>query len=45
LILCDAKGRFLYEVLPEYFPDKFLTETEVELWALYFDEKEKRRKK
>ena len=30
--------RFLYEVRPDIFPQGFLTQTETELWSLYYQE-------
>ena len=39
--LCDLKNRFLYECRPDLFPP-MLTSLEIELWALYYPEKELR---
>jgi len=39
-MLADAKGRFLYEIRPDVFPQGFLTTTEMELQALYLDYKQ-----
>ena len=33
-------GKFLYEVLPNEFPEQQLTETEIILWEMYYKEKE-----
>jgi len=37
MILAHARGRFLYEVRPDVFPQGFLTEHEIELWGKYLD--------
>ena len=44
LALCYARGRFLYEVRPDIFPEGYLTDTEIELWGNYYDELEQTRK-
>jgi len=33
--------RFLFEVLPDFFPHGFLTEVEIELWSLFYASKQK----
>jgi len=38
-MLADMKDAFLFQVRPDLFPEGYLTDTEVELWALYFDYK------
>jgi hypothetical protein len=38
-MLCDLRGRFLFEVLPDLFPAGRLTDVEVGLWGLYYDAK------
>lgn len=38
MILCDLKGRFLYEVRPDLLP-AFLTPTEIALWDRYYADK------
>jgi hypothetical protein len=39
MALLDIRGgRFLYEVMPQEFPN-FLTETETMLWELYYIQK------
>ena len=40
--LCHAKGRFLYEVRPDLFPQGFLTRLEIELWNDFYEEKNER---
>ncbi len=37
LALCHARGRFLFEVRPDVFPEGYLTDTEIELWARYLE--------
>ena len=37
--LCEARGRFLYEVRPDWFPQGFLTDTEIRLWGIYYLDK------
>jgi hypothetical protein len=43
LLLADKNNRFLFEILPDYFPQGRFTATERGLWARYFEEKEKSR--
>ena len=43
LALCDLKGRFLFEVLPDLLPPR-LTDTESALWGRYYAEKNERAK-
>ena len=38
-MLCDLRGRFLFEVLPDYFPQGRLTDVEVGLWGQYYEAK------
>jgi hypothetical protein len=45
MVLCDMKGKFLYEVKPSLFPEGELTETEIQLWAMFYEEKNNRKKK
>lgn len=42
LMLCDLKGRFLFEVRPDLFPEGRLTPVELALWGQYFQEKNRR---
>lgn len=42
-MLADIKGKFLFEIRPDLFPEGFLTNTEVELWGIYFDSKKIRK--
>jgi len=44
LSLCDLKGEFLYRVRPDLFPLQMLTPLETQLWALFFEQREKGRK-
>jgi len=42
MVLCDLRGKLLYEVCPSLFPYGELSETEVMLWELYYEDKNKR---
>lgn len=42
LMLCDLKGRFLFEARPDVFPEGRLTAVETALWARYYAEKNQR---
>jgi len=42
--LCAERGRFLFEVRPDVFPEGWLTETETAVWGLYYAEREAQRK-
>jgi len=44
LSLCYERKRFLYEARPDLFPAGYLTNTEMELWGMYYDHIEKKRK-
>lgn len=35
--LCDRKGRFVFEVAPWIFGQKFLTEDEMWGWGVYYE--------
>jgi len=37
--LCDAKGEFLFRVLPDEFPQGYLTDAESLLWSFYYEKK------
>jgi len=39
MVLCDLRGKLLYEVNPSLFPAGELSETEVMLWELYYKDK------
>ena len=41
LSLCHAKGRFLFEVIPDVFPEGRLTEPELILWGRFLEHREK----
>ena len=43
-MLCDIRGRFLFEALPDLFPAGRLTDVEVGLWGLYYEQKHAERK-
>jgi hypothetical protein len=43
--LANSKGRFLYEILPDLFPQRFFSLIEMEVWALYFAEQARRERK
>jgi len=44
LSLCDKSGQFLFQVLPDVFPQGRVTNQELLLWEKYYEEKELRRK-
>jgi hypothetical protein len=33
------RGRFLYEIRPDVFPEGWLTDVELTLWGLYYEER------
>lgn len=37
--LADLKGNYLFQTRPDIFPEGFLTVTEIELWDMYYKEK------
>jgi hypothetical protein len=39
-----ARGRFLFEIRPDVFPQGFLTEGEIELWEKYYASLKKSKK-
>jgi hypothetical protein len=43
LLLCEKNNRFLFEVLPDYFPQGRFTQLERMVWARHYNEKEKSR--
>ena len=49
LAMCAGGGmggiRFLFEVRPDIFPQGFLTQKELALWGMYYQDAERRRKK
>ena len=45
LAMCDKNGRFLFEVMPDFFPHGRFTQVEAELWAKYFEQKNERTKR
>jgi hypothetical protein len=38
-MLCDLKDRFLFEVIPDVFPEGRLTDIECALWGRYYGDK------
>jgi len=38
LYLCHKNNSFLFQVLPDIFPQGFLTNIEAELWAKFLEE-------
>ena len=43
--LADTRGKMLYELLPHVFPEGYLTDTELALWGLFYEERERKRRK
>jgi len=41
-MLADHKGRFMFEIRPDLFPQGYLTQLETEVWAEYFESKKER---
>jgi hypothetical protein len=42
--LCAERGRFLFEARPDVFPEGRLTQDETAVWALFYADREARRK-
>jgi hypothetical protein len=42
MALCSERGRFLFEVRPDLFPERMLTRTETELWGFWYEERSRR---
>jgi hypothetical protein len=42
MALCSERGRFLFEVRADLFPEGRLGPVETELWALWYEEREQR---
>lgn len=40
--MADQKGRFLFEIRPDIFPEGFLCQDEIALWGLYYEYKQER---
>jgi hypothetical protein len=38
--MADRAGLFLFQVRPDLFPQGFLTEAEVDLWAKFYENKQ-----
>lgn len=45
MMLCDKRNRFLFEVRPDLFPLALLSTLELEMWSLYYEERERMRPK
>ena len=41
VVLAEQRGRFLFEILPQYFPHGRFTELEACVWAIHQDTKPK----
>lgn len=39
MMLCEQRGRFLFEVRPDLFPAGRLTDVECALWGTYYEER------
>jgi len=37
--MAERRNRFLFETVPDLFPDPFLTVTEIELWSRFYKER------
>jgi len=38
--MCEARGRFLYEAIPNILPYDYLTDLEIEIWNIKAKEKQ-----
>jgi len=45
MALCYSRGRFLYEVRPDLFPEGMMTRDELTLWGYYYEELERESKR
>ena len=43
-MLCEMRGRFLYEARPDLFPEGYLTDDEIGLWARHYEDQQRRQK-
>jgi hypothetical protein len=43
--LCSERGRFLYEVRPDIFPAGRLADAELQLWGMWYAERDRERKR
>jgi len=41
-MLSHFRGRFLFELMPDMFPEGLLTDTEIELWERHYEEHNRR---
>jgi len=39
MMLAERQGAFLFQIRPDLFPHGFLTQTELELWGIYYEDK------
>jgi len=39
MTLLDIRGGYLYQHRPDIFPEGFLTDTEAQLWIIYYKNK------
>lgn len=44
MALCSERGRFLFEVRPDVFPEGYLCDVETALWSRWYAEREARLK-
>jgi len=42
LILCEKNQKFLFEVLPDYFPQGRLTDLELQLWNKFYEQRQEK---
>lgn len=42
MLLCEQRGRFLFEVRPDLFPEGRLTDVESALWGIYYEDRKSR---
>ena len=43
--LAESRGRFLFEVCPDLIPEGYLTDLEMSLWGLFYNERAEDRKR
>lgn len=42
MVLAEQRGLFLYQIRPDLIPHGYLTPLELDLWSLYFKDKQNR---
>ena len=42
MILCDVTKKLMYEARPDLFPQGYLTDIELELWGIYYENRKKK---